>query len=172
MKESDEIIEFNRSKIYEKLEIMPEPGDYSSMIPWVVQNQIAATNGFHYLDRVGKLKEYPVYSLPVKKVTGQKLMLDIGSGWGRWLIAGANKGYLPIGLDIRLEFCETALKVIKQSNKAGYVTVGDLENIPSKNSIFDLVWSFSVIQHTHYKRLVNCLEGINRILKDDGFTLL
>jgi SAM-dependent methyltransferase len=138
----------------------------------VVQNQIAATNGFHYLDRVGKLKEYPAYNLPVKEVTGKKLMLDIGCGWGRWIIAGAEKGYLPVGLDIRLEFCETSLKVMKDLKKDGYVSVGDLENMPFKSGIFDLVWSFSVIQHTHYNRLINCLQGINRILKEDGFTLL
>ena len=172
MIEDHRIIEFNRSKIFEKLELIPEPKNYSSSIPWVVQNQIAATNGFHYLDQIGKLKEYPVYELPVEKVTGQKLMLDIGCGWGRWLIAGSNKGYTPVGVDIRLEFCETALKVMRDMGKMGFVTVGDLENLPFKHNLFDLVWSFSVIQHTHYDRLVNCLKGINDILRADGYTML
>jgi len=172
MNEEKSIEEFNRSKIYEKLRFRPEPENYKSKVPWTVQNQIAATNGVHYIDRIGKLNEYPIFELPVPKVSGDKLMLDIGCGWGRWLVAGANKGYIPIGVDIRLEFCETALKVTKELNKKAYTVVGDLENIPFKDNVFDLVWSFSVIQHTHYNRLINCLERINSILKKEGFTYL
>jgi hypothetical protein len=37
-------------------------------------------------------------------------MLDIGTGWVRWLISGEKKGYTSVGADIRLEFCKTALK--------------------------------------------------------------
>lgn len=165
-------IEFNRSKIFEKLKYKPEPENYSSNVSWVVQNQIAATNGIHYIDRIGKLKEYPIYELPVPKPHTDNLMLDIGSGWGRWLVAGANKGYIPVGLDIRLEFCETQQNVLKDLNKKGYSIVGDLENLPFANSVFDLVWSFSVIQHTHYDRLINCLKCIDLILAKSGYTYL
>lgn len=165
-------IEFNRKKIYEKLDYAPEPSDYSSKIPWVVQQQVAATNGVHYVDRIGKLKEYPIFELPVKQVSANKLMLDIGNGWGRWLVAGANKGYIPIGIDLRLEFCQTARSVLKDLNKVGYSVVADLENLPFQDNVFDLVWSFSVIQHTHYQRLTNCLQHINRILSESGFTYL
>ena len=113
--ESSLDIEFNRSKIYERLQYQPEPQGYSKRIPWTIQNQIAGTNGIHYIDRVGKLSEIPEYELPVKKVTGNPLMLDIGSGWGRWLIAGAKKGYIPVALDLRLEFCETQQEVLRLS---------------------------------------------------------
>jgi ubiquinone/menaquinone biosynthesis C-methylase UbiE/uncharacterized protein YbaR (Trm112 family) len=164
--------DFNRSKIYEKMDYAPEPAGYSSNIPWVVQQQIAATNGIHYVDRIGKLKDFPIFELPVPAVTGEKLMLDIGNGWGRWLVAGANKGYIPVGLDIRLEFCQTALKCLQLQGKKGYSVVGDLENLPFKDNIFDLVWSFSVIQHTHFQRLNNCLAHVNRILHQDGFSYL
>lgn len=167
-----EIETFNRSKIFEKLAYLEMPENFKSKVPWVIQNQIAATNGIHYVDRIGKLKDYPTYTLPVEGVSGDKLMLDIGSGWGRWLISAANKGYIPIGLDIRLEFCESQQNTLKAFNKKGYSVVGDLENLPFLPSSFDLIWSFSVIQHTHKDRLVRCLKGINEILKDTGFTLL
>ena len=35
-----------------------------------------------------------------------------------------------------------------------------------------LVWSFSVIQHTHKERMLNCLAHIKRILVPGGFTKL
>lgn len=165
-------IEFNRSKIYEKLSTIPEPENYKGAVPWIIQNQIAATNGVHYIDRIGKLKEYPIYKLPVPHHQNDGLMLDIGCGWGRWLIAGANKGYIPIGLDLRLEFCETSLTVLKDLKKPGYAVVGDLESLPFIDNVFDLVWSFSVIQHTHRIRLMNCLESINHILSPSGFACL
>jgi SAM-dependent methyltransferase/uncharacterized protein YbaR (Trm112 family) len=163
--------EFNRTKIYEKLDYEKEPDGYRSNIPWIVQQQIAATNGIHYKDRIGKLSEYPVYELPVPAVQ-QGLMLDIGNGWGRWLVAGANKGYTPIGIDIRLEFCMTARETLRRLNKQGYSLVADLRQLPFKAGIFDLVWSFSVIQHTHKDRLMDCLQHINRILRTDGYTFL
>ena len=162
----------NRSKIYQQLEHLPKPQDYRGSIPWSVQQQIAATNGMHYIDKIGKLKGYPQYELPVPQISEKKLMLDIGCGWGRWLISGHQKGYIPIGLDIRLEFCKTARYVMNDSSVNGYTIVGDLENIPFKDSIFELIWSFSVIQHTHKKRLTNCLSGINKSLTSTGIAKL
>lgn len=171
MQDKDTIAK-NREKIYEKLNYNPEPENYNSNIPWTVQQQIAATNGIHYVDRVGKLLDYPIYELPVPPVNDNSLFLDIGCGWGRWLVAGSNKGYIPIGIDLRLEFCETARNVLSDLKKDGYTVVADLENIPFKDSIFNLIWSFSVIQHTHYNRLINCLHHINRMLTPDGYTRL
>ncbi len=172
MQDTNDIISKNREKIYEKLNYQSQPENYNSNIPWVVQQQISATNGIHYIDRIGKIKNYPIYELPVPPVTGDNLFLDIGCGWGRWLVAGSNKGYIPIGIDLRLEFCETARKVLTDLGKNGYTVVADLENIPFQDNLFSLVWSFSVIQHTHYNRLINCLGHINRILTSEGFTKL
>jgi len=107
---------FDRQRIYEKLEYKPKPANYSGKLPWIVQQQIALTNGKQYADKVGKLIDYPVYELPVSAVK-EGLMLDIGPGWGRWLIAGANKGYIPVGADLRLEFCEAALATLRASGK-------------------------------------------------------
>ena len=99
-------------------------------------------------------------------------MLDIGNGWGRWLVSGFNKGYIPIGIDIRLEFCKTAINTLHANNCLGYSLVADLKNLPFKDNIFDFVWSFSVIQHTHKSRMISCLKHINRILKSTGFSKL
>lgn len=170
--EQEKAIEFNRERIYQKLDYLPEPKFYNSPVNWIVQNQIADTNGMHYRDRLGKLKEYPFYEMPVDSVNGDQLMLDIGSGWGRWLISGAAKGYVPVGIDLRLEFCKTQQKVLKDLNKKGYSIVADLESLPFKNEVFDLVWSYSVLQHTHIDRMTNCLKDIDKVLKKTGFTFL
>lgn len=167
----EENIAFDRSKIYENLDYQPEPPGYSGKLPWKVQQQIAATNGVQYIDRIGKLTDYPQYELPVAKVPSG-LMLDIGNGWGRWLVAGAKKGYIPVGADIRLEFCKVARETLQAQGLNGYTVVADLKDLPFADDVFDLVWSFSVIQHTHKNRLLSCLKHIKRILKPGGYTKL
>lgn len=172
MKDRNKTVEeFTKGKIYEKLDYTAKPEGYTKKLSWIVQQQIAATNGIQYIDRIGKLSDYPVYELPVNKTTNG-LMLDIGNGWGRWLLAGANKGYVPVGIDIRLEFCQTALNTLHANEKNGYSVVADLKELPFKNNVFDLVWSFSVIQHTHKERMISCLKHIKRILNGDGFAML
>ena len=64
MKDNDT---FDQRKIYKKLDYVPEPSGYKSDLPWVVQQQIAATNGIHYGDRIGKLNDYSEYELPVQR---------------------------------------------------------------------------------------------------------
>ena len=122
-------IEFERSKIYEKLDYTPEPPGYKGKLPWAVQQQIAATNGIQYMDQVGKLRDYPRYRLPVDEVdrVENALMLDIGCGWGRWLVGGSEKGYIPVGIDLRLEFCQAAKQTLTQAGVNGYTVVADLK---------------------------------------------
>jgi ubiquinone/menaquinone biosynthesis C-methylase UbiE/uncharacterized protein YbaR (Trm112 family) len=161
-----------KSRIYEKLSTETEPLNYSGKIPWIVQQQVAATNGIHYLNSIGLLKEYPIPEIPVDPDGKNNLLLDIGCGWGRWLTAAAAKNFIPVGIDIRLEFCEVARKVVQQNGGNAYTVVADLQQLPFQNDVFDLVWSFSVIQHTHYNRLTSCLHEIRRILKEQGYCFL
>jgi SAM-dependent methyltransferase/uncharacterized protein YbaR (Trm112 family) len=156
---------FDREKIYEKLEYAPKPADYAGRIPWIIQQQIAATNGIHFKDSIGLLHDYPIPPIPVPAVSDPALFLDIGCGWGRWLVASARKNYIPVGIDIRLEFCEAARAVVRENGFNGYTLVADLKNLPFQPDVFDVVWSFSVIQHTHRDRLLGCIAGIQRILQ-------
>jgi ubiquinone/menaquinone biosynthesis C-methylase UbiE/uncharacterized protein YbaR (Trm112 family) len=161
-----------KDRIYEKLIVEPEPAGYKGKIPWVVQQQVAATNGIHFLNSIGELNEYPIPEIPVSEGGPGKLLLDIGCGWGRWLVAAFRKNYIPIGIDIRLEFCETSRTVIRDNGGSGYAVVADLQQLPFQNNSFDTIWSFSVIQHTHYKRLVSCLSEIERTLNVGGYCFL
>ena len=167
-------IEFERSKIYEKLDYTPEPPGYKGKLPWAVQQQIAATNGIQYMDQVGKLRDYPRYRLPVDEVdrVENALMLDIGCGWGRWLVGGSEKGYIPVGIDLRLEFCQAAKQTLTQAGVNGYTVVADLKEIPFKDDIFAMTWSFSAIQHTHKESMISCLKNISRVLVQGGFAKL
>ena len=168
MDNSEEI----RKRIFEHLQPVAPPPGYKGKIPWTVQQQIAATNGIHFIDTIGKLEDYPIPEIPVPTAAPGDVLLDIGCGWGRWLVASARKNYIPVGIDIRHEFCVTARNTLEANGQNGYTVVADLQKLPFADETFNLVWSFSVIQHTHYDRLVNCLKNIERILIKDGYCFL
>ncbi|MFM7854695.1 MAG: methyltransferase domain-containing protein, partial [Flammeovirgaceae bacterium] len=91
---------------------------------------------------------------------------------GRWLAAGYDLGYIPIGFDIRLEFCETQQHIMKATKRKAYSIVADFEEIPLTDSLFDLIWSFITLEQVHKSRLENCLKCVDRLLTKDGFSYL
>ena len=143
-------------------------------IPTYVQEMIAATNGRHYRGLIGRLKTLPIPELPVRvraevsKSREKPWMLDIGSGWGRWLLAGANAGFLPVGLELKLEAARVARDLLKREGKRGFVVVADAGKPPFAPESFNVIWSFSVLQHLHRKRVRACLERCAELLKRGG----
>ena len=95
-------------------------------------------------------------------------MLDIGSGWGRWLLAGANAGFIPVGLELKLEPAKVARDLLKAAGKRGFVVVADAGKPPFAPESFDVIWSFSVLQHLHRSRAKACLEHCGGLLKKAG----
>jgi len=144
------------------------------MIPRYIQEMIAATNGRHYQGLVGKLKTLPIPELPQKVKEEAKAkakapwLLDIGSGWGRWLLAGANAGFVPVGLELKLEPAKVARDLLKAERKRGFVVVADAGKPPFAPESFDVIWSFSVLQHLHRSRAKACLERCAELLKKGG----
>src|SRR5690349_17405552 len=87
---------------------------------------------------------------------GKGFLLAIGCGWGRWLAAAATKGSTPVGVDIKLEAAPAAREVLHDLALPGYVVVADLEYLPFADEVFDSVWSFSVLQHAHRRKVAGC----------------
>jgi len=135
---------------------------------------VAATNGRHYQPLMGKLASLPIPELPemVKEEARgwgrKKWMLDIGSGWGRWLLAGANAGFMPVGLELKLEAARVAKELLQREGKKGFVVVADAGKPPFAPESFEVIWSFSVLQHLHRKRAKACLERCAELLKRGG----
>jgi SAM-dependent methyltransferase/uncharacterized protein YbaR (Trm112 family) len=142
-------------------------------VPDYVQRMIAGTNGRMWIPLIGKLNSLPIPSIPIPPAPAEGgLFLDIGAGWGRWLVAAARKGYTSVGIDIKYESAEGTREVLRLANRTGYVLVADLAALPFAEDLFDVVWSFSVIQHVHRDKADRCLDGIARCLKPGGLTVL
>jgi uncharacterized protein YbaR (Trm112 family)/SAM-dependent methyltransferase len=138
-----------------------------------VQEWIAGTNGRLYKPLVGKLKRYPIPPFPLPHARpGAELLLDVGCGWGRWMVSAARAGYLPLGIDIKLDAARAARRVLDAHGLRGYPVVADLTNPPFRAGVFDAVFSYSVLQHAHKRRARECIRAIHRSLRPGGACML
>jgi SAM-dependent methyltransferase len=95
---------------------------------------------------VGKLPRYPVPEFRLKQGAG-RLLLDIGCNWGRWCLAAAKEGFIPVGIDPQFGAVVAAQRVAKQLGVEAYFVCGDARYLPFRRCSFDTVFSYSVLQH-------------------------
>jgi SAM-dependent methyltransferase/uncharacterized protein YbaR (Trm112 family) len=137
----------------------------------VVSLLIAATNGIAYTHLIGALKDYPIPVLRLPPGNGE-LLLDIGCNWGRWSIAAARLGYRPIGVDPSLGAVLAARRVATRLGLDIRFVVGDARALPFPAGTFDIVFSYSVIQHLSREDALKTIQEIGRTLQPKGKCLV
>jgi SAM-dependent methyltransferase len=137
----------------------------------VVSLLVSATNGMAYTHLIGNLKDYPIPQLRLPPGNGE-LLLDIGCNWGRWSIAAARLGYRPIGIDPSLGAVLAARRVATQLGLDIRFVVGDARSLPFPRGCFDIVFSYSVIQHFSREDALKTIQEIGRTLQPRGKCLI
>lgn len=137
----------------------------------VVSVIVAATNGYAYKHLVGKLKEYPIPDIRLAD-GGGKLLLDIGCSWGRWSISAARKGYRVVGIDPSLCAVMAAKRTSGQLGLDIEFVCGDARSLPFRSEVFDVVYSYSVLQHFNKDDAREAIGQGERVLKDGGRCLI
>lgn len=135
-----------------------------------VQRVLAATNGLMYRDLTPK--EYPIPEIRLPTAKGEQWLLDVGCNWGRWCVAGARRGYRVVGVDPSLEAVKVAREVARQLNVSALFVVADGRYLPFANNTFDVVFSFSVLQHLSKENVRTALRSIRRVLRPEGVSLV
>lgn len=138
-----------------------------SEIDPVVSVIIGATSGYLYKDIIGKVTEYPLPDIRLPAAQN-KLLLDVGCNWGRWSIAAAKKGYHVIGIDPSLGGIMAARRVARQLNVNISYVCGDARYLPFQDNVFDVVFSYSVLQHLSKENAKEALKEISRTLTSGG----
>jgi len=136
-----------------------------------VQQSVAETNGRLYRPLVNRLRRYPIPECPLPAAR-ERLLLDIGCGWGRWMMSASRKGYLLVGVDVKLDALRAARRVLRDHAVQGYVVAADLQSLPFQAGIFDAVFSYSVLQHVHRRRAGRCVGEVHRVLAGGGLCML
>jgi len=132
-----------------------------------VKATIGATNGSLYQHLVGTLTEYPVPALRLAAGHGRRF-LEIGCSWGRWCLAAAQSGYQPIGIDPSLKAIRAARRVAQQLGIQVSYLVADGRYLPFRDSIFDQIFSYSVLQHLSKENVRSVLAETHRVLRTGG----
>jgi len=88
------------------------------------------------------------------------------------MVAAGRAGYLPIGVDIKIDALQAARRVMAFHNVAGFVVSADLAALPFQSGLLDSVFSYSVLQHAHRDKVRDCVAEIHRVLANDGACFL
>ncbi len=138
-----------------------------------VQRWVAGTNGNLYVPLIDKLPRYPIPRWPgLPAQYGANRLLDVGCGWGRWMLSAARAGFRPTGIDVKLDALQAARRVLAQHGIPADFVVADLAMLPFRDGAFDCVFSYSVVQHVHKRRAAAFVPEAARILKRNGAALI
>jgi SAM-dependent methyltransferase/uncharacterized protein YbaR (Trm112 family) len=137
-----------------------------------VQKMIGHTNSNLYHHLAGHLTDYPIPEFPMTPPAPAAVLLDIGSGWGRWCIAAARRGFAPIGIDPSLDAALSAARVAKRLGVAARFVVGDSRYLPFRDAAFDAAFSYSVLQHFSKEDARATLRALARAMKPGGVSKL
>jgi 2-polyprenyl-3-methyl-5-hydroxy-6-metoxy-1,4-benzoquinol methylase/uncharacterized protein YbaR (Trm112 family) len=149
----------------------PDAGGVPDAVDRYVQERVAATCGGLYRRLIGRLPRYPIPELPLARGSGQ-VFLDIGCGWGRWCVSAARAGYVPVGIDPSLHAIRAARRVAAQLGVAVRYLVADARHLPFAPETFDVVFSYSVLQHFSKADARRCLGEVARTLTASGAALI
>jgi SAM-dependent methyltransferase len=147
-----------------------EKGQAGQVDP-VVRYMVLATSGNLYKHLVGRLSAYPIPELRLPPQRGE-LLLDLGCGWGRWCVAASRKGYHPVGVDTSLGAVLAARRVSHQLGASASFVVADARNLPFRSALFDVVFSYSLLQHFSKDDAKTALSEVARVLKEEGTSLI
>ncbi len=137
----------------------------------VVNVIVSATSGRLYKSLIGKLEDYPIPKLRLEKGEGKKL-LDIGCNWGRWSIAASKLGFQVVGIDPSLGAIMSARRVSHSLGLNVKYLVADARFLPLRNEYFDVIFSYSVLQHLSKPNVWLCLAEIARLLRAGGYSFI
>jgi SAM-dependent methyltransferase len=135
-----------------------------------VAGLIVATHGNLYRG-VGPLRRYPIPAFPLTGRRGARL-LDVGCNWGRWSIAAARAGFSVVGVDPSVEAIAAATRVARQLGEEASYAVGDARRLPFFDGAFEVVFSFSVLQHFDPAAFEEAVDEIGRVLVPGGLALI
>ena len=155
------------------LEDMPDPETLEGKLQPIrfVREMQRATSGHLYAHLTEDLKAYPIPTIRLPPGNG-KVLLDIGSNWGRWVVSAARAGYTVVGVDVHLEGLRAARRVCAQLGVKALLICGDARKLPLQDSSFHTVFSYSVLQHFSRSDFDLALAEVSRVLHPAGNVLI
>ncbi|HEV2046854.1 MAG TPA: methyltransferase domain-containing protein [Chthoniobacterales bacterium] len=93
-------------------------------------------------------------------------VLDLGTRTGGVLMAAAERGQKPIGIDIAFRWLIIARKRLEEAGLPAHLVCCCAEFLPFRESAFDVVLAENVLEHTAQQQQL--IEEAHRVLKPGG----
>jgi SAM-dependent methyltransferase len=136
-----------------------------------VQRALVATCGNLYRPLRGGLARYPIPELRIAP-RGDDVLLDVGCNWGRWSVSAAWRGFHVVGVDHNVDALLAARRVARQSGARAHFVAGDARALPFRGGAFDVVFSYSVLQHLAPDDARAAFAEIARVMRPGGRSLV
>lgn len=136
-----------------------------------VERALVATCGNLYRPVQGRLPRHPIPELRIAPV-GDEVLLDVGCNWGRWSVSAARRSFRVVGVDHNLDALRAARRVARRSGVRAHFVAGDARALPFRRGAFDVVFSYSVLQHLAPGDARRALHEIGRVVRPGGRTLV
>jgi ubiquinone/menaquinone biosynthesis C-methylase UbiE len=136
--------------------------------------KIKDLNISHYSGEISYYTQAPLRNVEKKLLTSipkQSRILDVGCGSGRFTIGAAQMGHNVTGIDITPAAITAAAEKAKKLNLGNVnFLVGDMTDIPFRNSEFDYVFCprFSINAVATFEKRKKAIEEMVRVVKPEG----
>lgn len=98
--------------------------------------------------------------------------LECGCGGATVSVYFSKKGYKIFAFDFVAEALQLAKRNFRKAGGEGELLFADVENIPMKNNVFDVVMSFGLIEHFHEDGVEAQIKEMVRVLRPGGLLFL
>ncbi len=162
---------------------MKDPVKASTARHWAAHPIGTETTGFvsphaaftrEYFEAQARFR-YEIYAPWLPAVAGfskyrGRIVLDVGCGLGTDLLEFYRGGAVVTGLDLTPRHVQLAKKRFQLFGATGAFVIGDAEDLPFRDSAFDVVYSSGVLHHTPDTQ--RAMDEIHRVLKPSGEALI
>ena len=145
------------------------PGGYVELVPAQALGETTHYADHEFHERLGVTEAPPLLSAGVKfdwmrrllHAYPSELVLDLGSGAGKFALACAKSGLHTTGVDVAPFFLPGAQKTVD-------LVVGDLRRLPFRKDSFPAAYSLDVLEHLDEAGVKEMLVEARRVIGDSG----